>query len=241
MNVTIKESVMKGIAYIESNLYKNIGVIDVANSVSYSQFYFSREFSKHTHISIYDYILRRKITESYKELLNSGSKILDIAFRYGFQSHEVYTRAFRKVFGENPSKAVIYKPLAIYQPIDEQYLEFLNGLKVEIKDEVIEDSFFEVSSISELDDGNNFIILLSRENLYQCNCIFKGDLIDDRSKFLSFKVTGLKLKLRIHNTDTKLSYRYFFDYIYDVDKMSCNYILIKKMNDCIDFIVPTKS
>ena len=128
----------KSIAFIEANLQDNIGVLDVANHVSYSQFYFSREFSKHTHISIYDYILRRKISESYKYLFANSSKIVDLAFRYGFQSHEVYTRAFRKVFGENPSEVAVYKPFAIYEPINGRYLEFLSGLKIERIDEAAE-------------------------------------------------------------------------------------------------------
>ena len=46
--MTILESVRSGISFIESNLRNNIGVSDVAGAVSYSQFYFSREFSRHT-------------------------------------------------------------------------------------------------------------------------------------------------------------------------------------------------
>jgi AraC-like DNA-binding protein len=151
MSITIAESVKKSIAFIESNLQNDIGVWDVANSVSYSQFYFSREFSRHTQISIYDYILKRKISESYKYLFATNSKIVDLAFRYGFQSHEVYTRAFRKMFGENPSEAAIYKPLAVFEAIDEHYLAFLQGLKVETIDNAIKDCFFEATQAVEFE------------------------------------------------------------------------------------------
>lgn len=237
MSMTMQESVMKGIAFIEANLQNGIGVCDVANAVSYSQFYFSREFSKYTHISVYDYILRRKISESYKDLFNVRSKIVDLAYRYGFQSHEVYTRAFRKIFGENPSEAVIYKPLAIYEPIDEPYLNFLNGLKVEIINKAIGDCSFEVNSVSELDDGSSFLVLLSKENLFNCNCIFQGNLKHGKNKYLFFKLSNLKHKIRIYHTDTKLSFRYFTDYFYDADDIGSNYVLINKENCYIDIAV----
>ncbi|SMC49519.1 helix-turn-helix transcriptional regulator [Papillibacter cinnamivorans] len=235
------ESVMQSIAFIESNLHNDIGVCDVANAVSYSQFYFSREFSKHTHISVYDYILRRKISESYKDLFNKKIKIVDLAFRYGFQSHEVYTRAFRKVFGENPSEATVYKPLAVYEPIDEPYLNFLSGLRVEIIDKLSEDCFFEVnrvSSVSEVNSGGSYLILLSKKNLFNLNCVFQGNPSRSENEILSFRLSPLRQKFRIYHTDAKLAFRYFIDYFYDVDEMSSNFFMIQKEEDHIDILVP---
>lgn len=240
MSMTTYESVKKSIAYIEANLFNDVSVLDVANAVSYSQFYFSREFSKHTHISVYDYILRRKLSESYKDLFRMKSKIVDLAFRYGFKSHEVYTRAFRKVFGENPSEAAVYKPLAVYEPIDERYLSFLNGLKVETGNKVIGDCFFEVNSVSEFDDGGSFLVLLSQENLFNCNCIFQGNLRYGGNEYLSFKLSNLNRKIRIYHTDAKLAFRYFIDYFYDPEEMSSNYVLINKEKYYIDIAVSNR-
>jgi AraC-like DNA-binding protein len=236
MSMAMHESVLKSIAFIEANLQSSIGVCDVANAVSYSQFYFSREFSKYTHISVYDYILRRKISESYKDLFQVAvrPKIVDLAYRYGFQSHEVYTRAFRKVFGENPSEAAVYKPLAVYESIDEQYLDFLEGLQVDIVNRVIRDCFFEVNSISAFDNGDRFLVLLARENLLVCNCILQGNLSHEQNQYLCFKLSNLKHKIRIHHTDIKLSFRYFIDYFYDTDEMGSNYVLIIKEKNYID-------
>jgi hypothetical protein len=33
------------------------------------------------------------------------------------------------MFGENPSEAAVFKPLAVFEAIDDRYLEFLYGLK----------------------------------------------------------------------------------------------------------------
>ncbi len=234
MSMTMQDTVLESIAFIERNLQNEISVCDVAKAVSFSQFYFSREFSKHTHISVYDYILRRKVSESYKDLFNSKCKIVDLAYRYGFQSHEVYTRAFRKVFGENPSEAVIYKPLAIYEAIDDIYLDFLSGLKVEVVNKALEDLCFEVDSIATLDSGSSFLVLLSKENLFNYNCILKGSLKSDKTKFLSFYLNSLEHLIRIFHTDVRLSFRYFTDNFYNVDKMSSNFIIISKGSDYTD-------
>ncbi len=240
MSMSMYDTVLESIAFIERNLQNEISVCDVAKAVSYSQFYFSREFSKHTHISVYDYILRRKISESYKDLFNARCKIVDLAYRYGFQSHEVYTRAFRKVFGENPSEAVIYKPLAIYEAIDDIYLDFLSGLKVELVNKSLEDCYFEVNSISALDSGISFLVLLSKENLYEYNSIFEGKLRQNGTEYLSFKLNSPKHKVRLYHTDTRLSFRYFTDYFYDSDNMSSNYVLIQKHSGYIDITVSDK-
>ena len=238
MSITIYESVKKCLSFIEANLQNNIGVLDVANSVSYSQFYFSRQFAKHTHISIYDYILKRKISESYKTLFQSDMKIIDLAYQYGFQSHEVFTRAFHKVFKENPSDAAVYKPLAIYEKIDEHYLAFLHGLEVEMLDQSMDGGFFETESLAEWDSGNNYLVLLSKEHLLSCNHVFQGNLDQDKNKFLSFKLGSLKHKIRIYHSDAKFSFRYFIDNIYDVNEMGSNYIFIKKEKKFIDIMIP---
>lgn len=249
--MTIYESIKKSIAFIEDNLSNDIGVSDVANSVSFSQFYFSREFSKYTHISIYDYIIRRKISESYKYLFNNRPKIIDLAFLYSFKSHEVYSRAFRKIFGENPSEVTIYKPFAVYEAIDENYLLFLKNLKIELLDYCIKECVFEVDSASDLDNEGSFLFLLSKEHLLSCNGTIKGKLeskmnwqtssfvLNKSNKALSFQLCSLKHKLRIFHNNTKHSLRYFLDNIYDRNEIGSNYILILKENDYIDFYIPS--
>lgn len=233
-------AVKKGIAFIEANLQANIGVSDVAGAVSYSQFYFSREFSKQTHISVYDYILRRKISEAYKHLFATDIKIVDLAFRYGFQSHEVFTRAFRKMFGENPSEAVVYKPFAIYEAIDESYLNFLNGLKTELMEAYISERFFEIDTAAQTATSGCSLMVLHKENRFDCKYVFKGALISEESNSLCFRLQNLKHKLRIYNTDEKFAFRYFLDNIYDAAEMGGNYILIKKEDRHIDFYITNR-
>ena len=55
------------------------------------------------HRGIADDISRRRITRAARDLLTTGDTVLDIALRYGYASHEVFTRAFRRLWGEPPS------------------------------------------------------------------------------------------------------------------------------------------
>lgn len=238
MSEPIQSAVARGVAFIEAHLLHEIGVSDVANAVNYSQFYFSREFTRHTHISVYDYILRRKLSESYKELFERRPKIVDLACRYGFQSHEVYTRAFRKLFGENPSEAKRYKPLAVYEAIDAAYLDFLYGLRAEEPDCETADSFFEVSGASaalEAGDTYTALVLFAPDNPYQYTCILRGELRGGDRGNLAFRFPKLRLRARIHGTDQRLAFRYYADNFHDGSLPGGNYLLLKPGETHVDF------
>ena len=90
------------IDYIEENITEDIGLKDVADYAGYSPFYFSRSFVKAAGLSVSEYIRIRKLQHSVPDLLN-GMKIIDIAIKYSFDSHEGYTRSFKGLFGSSPS------------------------------------------------------------------------------------------------------------------------------------------
>ncbi|MBQ7835005.1 MAG: helix-turn-helix domain-containing protein [Ruminiclostridium sp.] len=94
----------KALDYIENNLTGEISQKDIADHCSYSLSALQKMFSRVFHIGIADYITRRRITAASRDLLNTDDNILDIALRYGYNSHEVFSRAFVKIWGESPSK-----------------------------------------------------------------------------------------------------------------------------------------
>ena len=235
--MTMTGTIQKSIDYIEANLHRDIGVSDIANAVAYSQFYFSRQFSLSTHISVYDYMLKRKLSEAYKTLFTKAPRILDLALQYGFQSHEVFTRAFRKMFGENPSEAAVYKPLLIYERIDDAYLHFLGDLKIDILECEYPDCHFEVESQADTEAG---LLMVLSENLLSCNTVLAGQLKAEAGPLLGFRLNGLKTVLRVHHTDVTHAIRYFIDNFFDADRMASNFILLNKDKEHIDFIIPKK-
>lgn len=239
--MTIYEAVKSSIAFIEDHLRQDICVLDVANSVCYSQFYLSREFSRCAKISIYDYIIRRKISESYKELFETKTRITDLAFQYGFQSHEVYTRAFRKIVGENPSEASIYKPFAVFEAIDEEYLVSLQKLQTDMAEEIIPECFFEINGICAAEDVPSHILILDKAHLLGSKGTLQGYLKYSEPEQLHIKLCNLQRKIRIYCGDWQHSLRYFLNNIYYAGEMKSNYILLLKNENSTDYYISPKN
>ena len=99
-----KELVYSSFDLIEKNLKEDISVFSVSDSFGFSQYYFSRIFKAVTGYSLKDYILGRKISEACLDITRSDRTIIDVAFDYGFGSHESFSRAFHRITGMNPSE-----------------------------------------------------------------------------------------------------------------------------------------
>lgn len=99
------ESIQKAINYIEAHLQETITMEKIAQEVNVSVFHFQRTFSILTDMSIADYIRRRRLTLAAQELINTDIKIIDLAYKYGYDSPEAFTKAFRKQHHVTPSDA----------------------------------------------------------------------------------------------------------------------------------------
>jgi AraC family transcriptional regulator len=96
--------IAQAIDFVEENLREPIGVADMADAVGYSLYHFCRTFSRITHHTPYDYLMRRRLAEAAQTLLQCDDRIVDVAFEYQFSSHETFSRAFKRVFGTQPSQ-----------------------------------------------------------------------------------------------------------------------------------------
>jgi len=90
--------------YIEVNLSEKITLQDLADLAGYTFCYTSRIFKEITGISATDYIRARKLSVSAAQIAQVGQNILQVALDTNFESHEGYTRAFKKQFGLTPSE-----------------------------------------------------------------------------------------------------------------------------------------
>lgn len=95
----------KAIDYIEDNLENNINFEIVAKEVGMSALYFHRIFSAVIGISPTTYIRNRRLTVAAQEISKNNKSILDIALKYGFESHEAFSRAFKNFHGVVPKMA----------------------------------------------------------------------------------------------------------------------------------------
>ena len=89
--------------YIEENLRSAPEPADVAYSCHVSLSGLQKLFRYAFGISPADYISRRRITCCARELIETDRSILDIALGHGYNSPEVFTRAFTRIWGEPPA------------------------------------------------------------------------------------------------------------------------------------------
>lgn len=76
---------------------------NLARFLGYSESYVSRKFSEISGMQLRDYLRFRRLAFALKDIRDTQTSILDIAVRYGFSSHEAFTRAFKEAYGMAPS------------------------------------------------------------------------------------------------------------------------------------------
>lgn len=93
----------KSIEYIEDNLLDNISAEEIAEHIHMSSFYLQRGFQIVTGYTIGEYIKNRRLYEAACELSGSDKKIIDIAYKYGYDTPESFTKAFKRFHNVTPS------------------------------------------------------------------------------------------------------------------------------------------
>lgn len=88
--------------YMEEHLEEKLTNAQLADMAGYSEYHFLQLFKAHTGETVMEYICRRRLFRAMDEIL-AGSRIIDVAFRYGFESHSAFSRAFKREFGCSPS------------------------------------------------------------------------------------------------------------------------------------------
>ena len=93
------------IEYIEENLSDDLSLKIISEYAGTSEYHFRTVFFHLTGMTLSEYIKSRRLSEANKDLLR-GEKVTDVAYKYGYQSMDGFTRAFKKWSGFLPSDAV---------------------------------------------------------------------------------------------------------------------------------------
>ena len=99
------ENMNNAISYIESHLAEDISYDHAARVAHCSAHHFQRMFSFITGVPLSEYIRRRRLTLAALELQTSDVKVIDTALKYGYDSPEAFSRAFKKLHGIAPISA----------------------------------------------------------------------------------------------------------------------------------------
>jgi AraC-like DNA-binding protein len=108
------------IDYIENNLYEELTLTSIA-----AQFYLSISslnnlFKTVCDMTIMEYVRNRRLSLAGQELKISNIHIIDLAFKYGYETPEAFSKAFTRFHGFPPSfirraypKLMVFNPLKI--------------------------------------------------------------------------------------------------------------------------------
>lgn len=95
----------KVIDYVEDHLSSEIHENEISKIAVCSFSLFQGSFTQITGISLSEYIRRRKLTSAAYDLQNTNNKVIDIALKYGYQSSDAFSVAFKRLHGVTPKDA----------------------------------------------------------------------------------------------------------------------------------------
>lgn len=95
----------KVIDYIESHLTEEFTFDAIASMMAVSEADLQRSFKMITGLTMSEYIRYRRLTMAALDWKNCGSKVLDVALTYGYQTAESFSKAFKQYHGCTPMEA----------------------------------------------------------------------------------------------------------------------------------------
>jgi AraC family transcriptional regulator len=94
----------KVLQYIDAHPENDLSVERLSEIAAISKYHFHRQFTGFFGIGVYKYVqLVRFHRASFQLAFRDHHRIIDIALENGYESHEAFSRAFRKLVGQSPS------------------------------------------------------------------------------------------------------------------------------------------
>lgn len=111
----------KMIDYIENNLDNEINFNQLSKITNTNIFILERIFMFLTNMTITEYIKKRRLSKAFEDIRNTNLKIIDIAFKYQYNSAPSFNRAFKQLFNITPTEC--RKGIGNYKIIPKEYFE----------------------------------------------------------------------------------------------------------------------
>ncbi len=123
--------------YVEKNLDETLDVEKLCNIFCLSKYHFHRQCSAYFGMPVISVIRRLKLKRAaYQLAYRDKDKIIDIALASGYESHEAFSRSFKRHFNKSPSefrKSSDWTPWhSIYEPVVKLRTKIVNN-SVEFK------------------------------------------------------------------------------------------------------------
>lgn len=112
------ELLQQAIDYMEDHLLDDINYEDVAKSVQMSSYNFHRTFSLMAGMTANVYLRNRRLSLAGQELQITDHKIIDLCYKYGYETPESFAKAFTRFHGVSPKSAKLSgTPLILFNPL----------------------------------------------------------------------------------------------------------------------------
>lgn len=109
--------IQDSIDIIEEHIFEKLSVSHLADYSFFSKYHYQRLFHAVVGDSVMEYIKKRRLSIAGMELCSEEDTILNIALKYGYGSHESFTRAFKAYHGITPTDCRKYKIFNSFEKI----------------------------------------------------------------------------------------------------------------------------
>ena len=99
-----KKSLQRAMFFVEKHLNSSVSLDDVAREAGMSKFHFCRVFKTVTGLTFRGFLARRRIARAVELLQDNDRSLMDVCLDVGFKDMSHFSRVFRKVTGELPSR-----------------------------------------------------------------------------------------------------------------------------------------
>ena len=134
--------IFQSLNMIEERIQEKLTVGAIAESIHFSKYHYQRMFREAVGDSVMGYVARRRMSLAAGELAGTDSTVLEIALKYGYDSHEGFTRSFKAYMGVTPAEYRKYhlsthsqrsgkeKGIMMYSKATDEIIRELNSLVV---------------------------------------------------------------------------------------------------------------
>lgn len=143
VSATALEKLLPVLVHIQANLDGDLSLEALAKRVRLSPFHFHRLFRSAVGETLKQYTQRLRLERAANRLILLDATILEVALDSGFQSHETFSREFKRRFLVTPrgyrqwGRGKLQQGLVPRSPLDERYDDFeLSDTKVTLMAEL---------------------------------------------------------------------------------------------------------
>jgi len=182
--------------YIENNLDGEIEENKIAELSASSKGMFQRIFSSLTDMSLSEYIRKRRLTQAALDIQNTDEKIIDIALKYGYNSADAFSFAFKNFHGVTPSDAKKSEIQSFY-PLNFKIMLSVKGGNdmqervIEISEELLRDMNMTVAMVAQNAENARIAMQIAQDIAKRCDDLQK--LITEISAANDEQAIGVKL------------------------------------------------